>query len=117
MPLTSEGQTSGSFTLAWARGRKRLYAAQIPHYLPCVNNYWKAALTARGGGILNLAPSNCHAGEHKQRMLSLLYFLYLQEAEMIQSSAIPPEMQSCPVEELMDYVAGHLIDWSAQHGM
>ena len=39
----------------------------------------------------------------------------LQEAEAIQSSVVPPEMQSCPVEELMDYVAGHLIDWSEAH--
>ncbi len=39
----------------------------------------------------------------------------LQEAEAINSAPIPPEMQSCPVEELMDYVAGHLIDWSEQH--
>ncbi|BDA45066.1 Hexokinase-1 [Coccomyxa sp. Obi] len=37
------------------------------------------------------------------------------EAEAIESSPIPPEMQSCPVEELMDYVAGHLIDWSERH--
>ncbi|KAK9908508.1 hypothetical protein WJX75_008860 [Coccomyxa subellipsoidea] len=36
------------------------------------------------------------------------------EAEAIELSPIPPEMQSCPVEELMDYVAGHLIDWSEQ---
>ncbi len=39
----------------------------------------------------------------------------MQEAEAIESSPIPPEMQSCPVEELMDYVAGHLIDWSESH--
>lgn len=39
----------------------------------------------------------------------------MQEAEAIESSPIPPETQSCPVEELMDYVAGHLIDWSESH--
>jgi hypothetical protein len=39
-----------------------------------------------------------------------------QEAEAIQSSQVPPELQSAPVEELMDYVVEHLLKWSEQQG-
>jgi len=40
----------------------------------------------------------------------------LQEAEAIQSSQVPVELQSAPVEELMDYVVAHTVEWSEQHG-
>lgn len=40
---------------------------------------------------------------------------WLQEAEAIETSPIPPELMSSPVEDLMDYVASHLIDWTEQH--
>lgn len=39
-----------------------------------------------------------------------------QEAEAIQSSQVPPELQSAPVEELMDYVVDHTVKWSEQQG-
>ena len=39
-----------------------------------------------------------------------------QEAEAVQSSQVPPELQSAPVEELMDYVVDHTVKWSEQQG-
>lgn len=38
------------------------------------------------------------------------------EAEAVQSSQVPPELQSAPVEELMDYVVDHTVKWSEQQG-
>lgn len=40
----------------------------------------------------------------------------LQEAEAIHSSQVPPELQSAPVEELMDYVVDHIVQWSQHAG-
>ena len=32
------------------------------------------------------------------------------------SSQVPVELQSAPVEELMDYVVEHIVQWSEQQG-
>ncbi|CAK0784341.1 hypothetical protein CVIRNUC_007545 [Coccomyxa viridis] len=38
------------------------------------------------------------------------------EAEAIHSSQVPPELQSAPVEELMNYVVDHIVQWSQHAG-
>lgn len=43
-------------------------------------------------------------------------WLALQEAEAVHSSQVPAEMQSAPVEDLMDYVVEHTVQWSEQQG-